>query len=56
MKGNEEIITDAPDRIMNIAIITPEQADLETNHDLLEFDSASRPQYSRSSAVFSFCE
>ena len=37
------IITDAPDRIMNIATMTPIQAGLETDHDLLEFDFVARP-------------
>ena len=34
----------APDRIMNIATMTPIQTGLETEHDLLEFDFVARPR------------
>ena len=37
------IITDAPDRLMNIATLTPIQAGLKTDHELLEFDFVARP-------------
>lgn len=38
------IITDAPNRIMNIATLTPIKAGLDTNHDLLEIDFVARPR------------
>ena len=47
------IITDAPNRIMNIATSTPIQSGLETDHDLLdllEFDFVGRPRRVRKHA------
>ena len=47
------IITVAPDRIMNIATLTPVQAGLETDHDLLgllECDFVARPRRVRKHA------
>ena len=48
------IITDAPDRIMNIATLTPIQAALETDHDLLEFDFVARPRRVKKPARYAY--
>ena len=48
------IITDAPDRIMNIATLTPIQAGLETDHDLLEFDFVARPRRVKKPARYAY--
>ena len=48
------IITDAPDRIMNIATLTPIQAALETDHDLLEFDFVARPRMVKKPARYAY--
>ena len=48
------ITTDAPDRMMNIATMTPIQADLETDHDLLEFDFVARPRRVKKPAPYAY--
>ena len=48
------IITDAPDRVMNIATFTPIHAGLETDHDLLEFDFVARPRRVKKPARYAF--
>ena len=48
------IITDAPDRMMNIATMTPIQAGLETDHDLLEFDFVARPRRVKKPARYAY--
>ena len=48
------LITDAPDRIMNIATLTPIQAGLETDHDLLEFDFVARPRRVKKPARYAY--
>ena len=48
------LITDAPDRIMNIATLTPIQAGLETDHDLLEFDFVARPRRVKKPASYAY--
>ena len=48
------IITDAPDRMMNIATMTPIQAGLETEHDLLEFDLVARPRRVKKPARYAY--
>ena len=55
-KGNilHLIITDAPDCIMNIATMTPIQAGLETDHDLLEFDFVARPCRAKKPARYAY--
>ena len=48
------IITDAPDRMMNIATMTPIQAGLETDHYLLEFDFVARPRRVKKPAPYAY--
>ena len=48
------IITDALDRIMKIATLTPIQAALETDHDLLEFDFVARPRRVKKPARYAY--
>ena len=48
------IMTDAPDRIINIATMTPIQAGLETDHDLLEFDFVARPRRVKEPARYAY--
>ena len=48
------IITDAPDRMMNIATMTPIQAGLETEHNLLEFDFVARPRRVKKPARYAY--
>ena len=48
------IITDAPDRIMNIATMTPIQASLATDHDLLEFDFVARSRREKKPARYAY--
>lgn len=48
------IITDAPDRIMNIATLTPLLAGLVTDHDLLEFNLVARPRRVKKPARYAY--
>ena len=48
------MITDAPDRIMNIATTSPIQAGLETDHDLLEFDFVAMPRRVKKPARYAY--
>ena len=48
------IKTDAPDRMMNIATMTPIQAGLETDHYLLEFDFVARPRRVKKPAPYAY--
>ena len=48
-KGNilDIIITDVSDLVTNIAILTPVQAGLSTDHDLFEFNFVAFPRWVR---------
>ena len=48
------LITDSHDRIMNIATLTPTQAGLETDHDLLEFVFVTRPRRVKEPAHYAY--